>query len=371
VALASLSSEPIISIVHKPVRLRSYGNFLFSIRRLKADASPSTFGKNCFRVDTVLCANCFPGGICNIKNPKGRLGKKKESLQLGSEPGADSTQTEGGRTSRSPRDKGWNSYTSARTFLCFKATGSSPKPTRPATIKTEIEGEVKGNMSTTVAVIAGPGRYCCGELRDLLDRWRRGRTGVSGDRYPKAGGRVHFRRDTYLLWNGILSNQLALREFSTSFGLALDKRIIHDTQSLPASANGVLRTAVSALSFCDADEETIPHGSGVARELPQPDRADRHDRGASTTGSGGRARRLFRRIVRWYSASHLVDAGHPKPSETATHLPDIALVLRRPGASTFAARVIYRHALLTFTPPLPGAIAGAAEGSAAGAPTRA
>ena len=67
-----------------------------------------------------------------------------------------------------------------------------------------------------------------------------------------------FEETTFLLWNGFLPNQLALREFSAQLALAraVDQRIIDLLRSFPASATPmeVLRTAVSALSFYDADE---------------------------------------------------------------------------------------------------------------------
>ena len=68
-----------------------------------------------------------------------------------------------------------------------------------------------------------------------------------------------FEETTYLLWNGILPNELALREFQSQLQLArgLDFRIVDMLRGIPASATPmeVLRTAVSALSFYDADEK--------------------------------------------------------------------------------------------------------------------
>src|SRR5208283_661181 len=62
-----------------------------------------------------------------------------------------------------------------------------------------------------------------------------------------------FEETTYLLWNGMLPNELALRQFTAQLTLArsLDQRIIDMLKSFPASATPmeVLRTAVSALSF--------------------------------------------------------------------------------------------------------------------------
>ena len=78
-----------------------------------------------------------------------------------------------------------------------------------------------------------------------------------------------FEETTYLLWNGILPNELALREFQSQLALArsLDQRIIDMLRSFPTSATPmeVLRTAVSALSFYDADEKDNSHDANVRK----------------------------------------------------------------------------------------------------------
>ena len=66
-----------------------------------------------------------------------------------------------------------------------------------------------------------------------------------------------FEETTFLLWNGYLPNELALREFATHLAISrrLDQRIIGMIANFPreASPMEVLRTAVSALSLYDAD----------------------------------------------------------------------------------------------------------------------
>ena len=78
-----------------------------------------------------------------------------------------------------------------------------------------------------------------------------------------------FEETTYLLWNGMLPNELALREFQSQLALArsLDQRIIEMLKSFPKSATPmeVLRTAVSALSFYDADEKDNSHDANVRK----------------------------------------------------------------------------------------------------------
>ena len=154
-----------------------------------------------------------------------------------------------------------------------------------------------------------------------------------------------FEETTYLLWNGILPNQLKLREFSAQLALArnIDQRIVDLLRSFPTTATPmeVLRTAVSALSFYDADEKDNSHDANVrkaynltaqiamivaiydrirkGKEVIPPDR--------SLTHAGN---------FLWMLTGEL-------PSETATRTLDIALILHADhelNASTFAARVI-------------------------------
>ena len=206
------------------------------------------------------------------------------------------------------------------------------------------EGENEKNMSTAVAskglegIVAANSGIC----------WIDGDAGVLAYR----GIDIHelaenstFEETTYLLWNGHLPNQLALREFSSQLALArsLDKRIVELMKSFPTSATPmeVLRTAVSALSFYDADEKDNSHDANVrkaynltaqiamivaiydrirkGKEIVPPDRSLNH------------------------AANFLWMLNGVKPSDTATRTLDIALILHADhelNASTFAARVI-------------------------------
>src|SRR5581483_3373250 len=154
-----------------------------------------------------------------------------------------------------------------------------------------------------------------------------------------------FEETTFLLWNGRLPNQFELREFQAQLALArvLDQRVIDLLRSFPSSATPmeILRTAVSALSFYDADEKDNSHDANVrkaynltaqiamivaiydrirkGKEVVPPDRALSH------------------------AANFLWMLNGVKPSETATRTLDIALILHADhelNASTFAARVI-------------------------------
>jgi citrate synthase len=154
-----------------------------------------------------------------------------------------------------------------------------------------------------------------------------------------------FEETTSLLWNGILPNELELREFESQLTLArsIDVRIVDMLRAIPASATPmeVLRTAVSALSFYDADEKDNSHDANVrkcfnltaqfamivaiydrlrkGKEIVPPDRSLTH------------------------AANFLWMLNGVKPSETAVKTMDMALVLHAEhelNASTFAARVI-------------------------------
>ncbi len=154
-----------------------------------------------------------------------------------------------------------------------------------------------------------------------------------------------FEETTYLLWNGRLPNQLALREFQSQLALSrsVDQRIIDMLRSFPSSASPmeVLRTAVSALSFYDADEKDNSHDANVRKSYNLTSQI------AMIVAIYDRIRKGLEIIPPDRSLSHAANflwmlTGN-KPSETATRTLDIALILHADhelNASTFAARVI-------------------------------
>jgi citrate synthase len=154
-----------------------------------------------------------------------------------------------------------------------------------------------------------------------------------------------FEETTYLLWNGRLPSELELREFSSQLALAraLDQRIIELLKSFPTSATPmeVLRTAVSALSFYDADEKDNTHDANVRKAYNLTAQI------AMIVAIYDRIRKGKEVISPDRSLSHagnfLWMLNGVKPSETATRTLDVALVLHADhelNASTFAARVI-------------------------------
>jgi len=154
-----------------------------------------------------------------------------------------------------------------------------------------------------------------------------------------------FEETTCLLWSGILPNQLSLREFSTQLALAreLDQRIVEMLRSFPTSATPmeVLRTAVSALSFYDADEKDNSHDANVRKSYHLTAQI------AMIVAIYDRIRKGLEIVPPDRSLSHAANflwmLTGEKPSQTATKTLDIALILHADhelNASTFAARVI-------------------------------
>jgi citrate synthase len=154
-----------------------------------------------------------------------------------------------------------------------------------------------------------------------------------------------FEETTYLLWNGILPDQLALREFQAQLALArsLDQRIVDMLRAFPTSATPmeVLRTAVSALSFYDADEKDNSHDANVRKSYNLTAQI------AMLVAIYARLRKGLEIVPPDRSLNHAANflwmLNGVRPSETAVKTLDIALILHADhelNASTFAARVI-------------------------------
>jgi citrate synthase len=154
-----------------------------------------------------------------------------------------------------------------------------------------------------------------------------------------------FEETTYLLWNGILPNHLQLREFQSQLSLArsLDQRIIDMLRTVPSTATPmeVLRTAVSMLSFYDADEKDNSHDANVRKAYNLTAQF------AMIVAIYDRLRKGLEIVPPDRSLNHAANflwmLNGVKPSETAVKTLDMALVLHAEhelNASTFAARVI-------------------------------
>ena len=155
----------------------------------------------------------------------------------------------------------------------------------------------------------------------------------------------NFEETTYLLWNGTLPSEPVLREFSSQLASArvIDERIVEMMRAFPTSATPmeVLRTAVSALSFYDADEKDNTHDANVRKAYNLTAQI------AMIVAVYDRVRKGLDIVPPDRTLSHagnfLWMLNGVKPSETATRTLDVALVLHADhelNASTFAARVI-------------------------------
>jgi citrate synthase len=155
----------------------------------------------------------------------------------------------------------------------------------------------------------------------------------------------NFEETTYLLWNGKLPNRAALAEFGRQLAQAreLDGRIVDMLRSFPKTATPmeVLRTSVSALSFYDADEKDNAHDANVRKAYRLTAQI------AMIVAIYDRIRKGKEIVQPDKSLSHagnfLWMLNGEKPSETAIHTLDTALILHADhelNASTFAARVI-------------------------------
>jgi citrate synthase len=154
-----------------------------------------------------------------------------------------------------------------------------------------------------------------------------------------------FPETTYLLWFGRLPTKPELAEFNQHLTAArmLPPEIMRLLQELPKDAlpMAVLRTAVSALSMYDPDQEGLSHEANVRKAF-------------RLTAQIPMIVATFDRIRKGKSVvepdSTLSHAGNflwmlngEKPSPTAERALDVALILHADhefNASTFAARVI-------------------------------
>jgi len=155
----------------------------------------------------------------------------------------------------------------------------------------------------------------------------------------------NFEETTFLLWNGRLPTGPELQEFSTHLAAArvLSPSIVQLLRSFPASATPmeVLRTAVSALSMYDADENDNLHDASVRKGYRLTSQV------AMIVAVYDRLRKGLPVVEPDPSLSHAANflwmLNGEKPSETATRTLDVALILHADhelNASTFAARVI-------------------------------
>jgi citrate synthase len=153
-----------------------------------------------------------------------------------------------------------------------------------------------------------------------------------------------FEETCYLLWFGRLPNADELKELEERLAAErhLDPAMIRFLGEVPSAAlpMDVLRTAVSALAFYDADEKKNDHEANVRKAIRLTSQI------AMIVACYDRIRKGRPVIEADKSLSHaanfLLQLNGEKPSATAERALDIALILHADhelNASTFAARV--------------------------------
>jgi citrate synthase len=157
--------------------------------------------------------------------------------------------------------------------------------------------------------------------------------------------RSNFEEVTYLLWHGRLPTAAELKTFSEQLAEArtLDPAVLELLRSFPKHVTPmeVLRTAVSALSFWDADEKAVDRESNVRKAFSLTAQIPMIVAAFDRMRAGKDLIEADRSLT--HAGNFLWMLRGEKPSETATKTFDVALILHADhelNASTFAARVI-------------------------------
>src|SRR5271154_515348 len=153
-----------------------------------------------------------------------------------------------------------------------------------------------------------------------------------------------FEETCYLLWFGRLPNQTELKDLQERLASErhLDPAIIQFLRDVPKSAlpMDVLRTAVSALAFYDADEKSNDHDANVRKAIRLTSQIAMIVAAYDRTRKGKPVVEADRSLS--HAANFLLQLNGSKPSSTAERALDIALILHADhelNASTFAARI--------------------------------
>ncbi|MGB8988104.1 MAG: citrate synthase [Candidatus Sulfotelmatobacter sp.] len=153
-----------------------------------------------------------------------------------------------------------------------------------------------------------------------------------------------FEETCYLLWFGRLPKRGELSELRDRLGRErhLDPAIIQFLRDAPRTAlpMDVLRTAVSALAFYDADDKKNDHEANVRKAIRLTSQIAMIVAAYDRIRKGQPVVEADRSIS--HAANFLLQMSGSKPSATAERALDIALILHADhelNASTFAARV--------------------------------
>src|SRR5271156_491346 len=154
----------------------------------------------------------------------------------------------------------------------------------------------------------------------------------------------NYEETCYLLWFGRLPNGSELKDIQDRLAKErhLDPAILKLLTDAPRSAlpMDVLRTAVSALAFYDADEKNNDHDANVRKAIRLTSQIAMVVAAYDRIRKGKPVVQADRALS--HSANFLLQLNGSKPSATAERALDIALILHADhelNASTFAARV--------------------------------
>lgn len=153
-----------------------------------------------------------------------------------------------------------------------------------------------------------------------------------------------FEETCYLLWFDKLPTRAELADLNKRLAAErkLDPAIFEMLRQIPKTATPmeVLRTAVSALSFYDADAEKMDHDSNVAKSIRLTSQIAMIVAGYDRIRKGKSIVEPDRSLS--HAGNFLLMLNGEKPSATAEKALDVALILHADhelNASTFAARV--------------------------------
>jgi citrate synthase len=155
----------------------------------------------------------------------------------------------------------------------------------------------------------------------------------------------NFEETCYLLWYGKLPSQNELRELRERLAAErkLDPAIITLLRSAPKQVPPmhVLRTAVSALSFYDPEDQKNDHEANLGKAFRLTSQIAMIVAAYDRVRKGKNVVEPDRKLS--HSANFLLQLKGTKPSATAEQALDMALILHADhelNASTFAARVV-------------------------------
>src|SRR5215831_3676574 len=153
-----------------------------------------------------------------------------------------------------------------------------------------------------------------------------------------------FEETCYLLWFGKLPTRSELADLNKRLAAErrMDPAIFEMLRQIPKTATPmeVLRTAVSALSFYDADSEKMDHDSNVTKSIRLTSQIAMIVAGYDRIRKGKSIVEPDRSLS--HAGNFLLMLNGEKPSATAEKALDVALILHADhelNASTFAARV--------------------------------